>query len=215
MRSLMLITFMMVFILVGCEQDRISVSGDKNLNDKWQIVKSELHRLNPNWEGQYELETRITRDAMELKLDISNKEVSREDGVTTTQRHTANLSDISPLSKLKSLKKLVLAGTQVADITPLKNLKLAYLDISGTNVKDITPLRDMPLRKLYLSRTPVNDISVLSSLSELNRLLLDRTEVNSLMALKGKHLIFLDISGTPASNRPLPSDLEVKHLINK
>ena len=224
---LMKICFIILFSVVigfGCNEThdpdgdgehKKSIIGDKALQEKWNIVKSKLHSLNPEWSGQYELESRTTGDGAELKLDLSNKDIERENNVVGITHYPCNLKDISPLSNLTSLRKLVLAETKVQDISPLSKLKLEYLNLCGTNVQNLEPLRGMPLRRLYLSRTPVNDISALSNSQELNRLLVDNTKVESLSALKGIQLIFLDISGTPASKDPLPDDLEVKHLINR
>lgn len=203
MRAWVLITAAIFF---GCSPDRAN---------EWEIVLSELKSLNPDWNGQYEIQMRIGSSERELKLDLSNKEVTREGGVLTVQRYSAKIKDISPLSKLRSLRELVLAATQVDDIGVLKGLNLEYLDISGTNVKNIESLRGMPLHTLIISRTPVHDISVLSTVPDLDRLIMDGTKVNSLTALRGKRLEFLDISDTPVASNTLPDDVMVEYLINR
>ena len=60
-----------------------------------------------------------------------------------------DVTDISPLAKLKKLEWLSLHDTQVGDFTPLgelKNLKVIYL--GDTEITDLTPLMKLPKLKL-------------------------------------------------------------------
>ena len=52
------------------------------------------------------------------------------------------LSDLSPLSNLKSLISLTISNSKICDLTPLINLhKLEELNISNTQVSDLRPLK--------------------------------------------------------------------------
>ena len=68
------------------------------------------------------------------------------------------VSDISYLKELKNLKTLYLAETQVSDISYLKELKnLNRLSLFNTQVSDINFLKDLKnLRTLSLRNTQVN-----------------------------------------------------------
>ncbi|MBI3409035.1 MAG: protein kinase [Planctomycetes bacterium] len=46
--------------------------------------------------------------------------------------------------------KLDLSSTQIRDLSPIKEMKLAILDLRGAPVEDLTPLADMPLTWLNL-----------------------------------------------------------------
>jgi Leucine-rich repeat (LRR) protein len=61
----------------------------------------------------------------------------------------------APISMLR------IGGTQVTDLSPLRDMSLTHLAIYNTQVADIGPLQGMPLVQLHASSTPVKDISVL------------------------------------------------------
>jgi len=55
-------------------------------------------------------------------------------------------------------------GTQVADLSPLRDMKLMVLNCHGTHVTDLAPLRDMPLLALFCGTTHVTDLSPLKDM---------------------------------------------------
>jgi hypothetical protein len=73
-----------------------------------------------------------------------------------------DLSDLSPLTGIKTLERLVIWGCAVADLEPLRGLPLEFLDCCGTNtpLTDIGPLEGMPLVTLWLP-PGVSDLSPL------------------------------------------------------
>ncbi len=60
------------------------------------------------------------------------------------------VSDLSPITSLKTLKTLCLDGMPATDLTPLRGLRLKTLSIKGTPVADLTPIKEMPLQSLRL-----------------------------------------------------------------
>lgn len=106
------------------------------------------------------------------------------------------------LNQFENLKELHLSGTEVSEISPLKDLtNLTYLDLSGTQVSEISPLKDLKsLEKLNLSGTKVSDINVLKDLKSLKELHLSGTKVSDTSPLKDlTGLTCLDLSGTQVS----------------
>ncbi|MBI5395746.1 MAG: SUMF1/EgtB/PvdO family nonheme iron enzyme [Verrucomicrobia bacterium] len=85
--------------------------------------------------------------------------------VTELTFSTAEVGDISPLKALKDLQSLTIGGTAqkraLADLSPLKGLKLTKLAIHSTAVSDLTPLAGMPLASLQMSNTRVTDLAPL------------------------------------------------------
>jgi len=79
------------------------------------------------------------------------------------------VSDLTPLSSLKRLSALRLAGTNATDIRPLGPLEsLSALDLSNTRVTDLSPLGNLRnLSELNISDTPVTDLGPLSKLRNL------------------------------------------------
>ena len=61
------------------------------------------------------------------------------------------------------LERLELAGVNISDLGPLRNMPLKHLDISGTGVKNIHVLRGMPLRFLNIQRSAIKDLSPLQN----------------------------------------------------
>lgn len=110
-----------------------------------------------------------------------------------------DLSDLTNLSGLVSLKHLNLQGTGIMDISPLSGLvNLQKLNLHGTRVMDISPLSDLVnLQQLTLTQTNVTDISSLSGLVNLEKLNLRITNVSDLSPLNGlKKLIKVDATKT-------------------
>ncbi len=70
------------------------------------------------------------------------------------------------------LRRLRLDGTSVSDLTPLSELRsLQTLNLSGTSVSDLTPLSRLGgLQELYLVETPVSDLMPLAGLAQLGLL---------------------------------------------
>lgn len=161
--------------------------------------------------------------------DVWFKEVSVENwsglGALSTLRGLgivhSNLSDITFVNELVALDSLVLNGTAVRDLGPLRSLthlrllelndspvsdltplgqlaNLQWLDLSRTCVSDLRPLRKLKhLEVLLLSETCVRDIFPLASLQSLHQVDLSHTKVNDISALaKQRYLYNLSICGT-------------------
>jgi formylglycine-generating enzyme required for sulfatase activity len=121
-----------------------------------------------------------------------------EDGVVTQLRfQSTKVTDISPLRALTGLRSLscYAVGNQgpLADLSPLKDLKLNALHCGNTKVSDLSLLKDMKLTNLDCSGTNVSDLSPLKEM-KLTYLNCGGTKVTDLSPLKGMPLksIFCD-----------------------
>jgi hypothetical protein len=113
-----------------------------------------------------------------------------------------DISDLTPLSRCKNVKTLLLDNTPVKDLTPLQGLReLETLWLDGTQVKDVTPLADMKqLNWLILCGTQVEDLTPLAGLESLETLFLSRTPINDLLPLHNlKNLRHLELQTTPVT----------------
>jgi len=115
----------------------------------------------------------------------------------------AQVSDLSPLAKMKSVSFLNLDNTQVSDLSPLaefKNLEALWLD--KTQVTDLSPLTELKsLESLSLNRTQVSDLSPLAELKNLVYLFLNNTQVSDLSPLAElKNLKTLTLYDTQVSD---------------
>lgn len=105
------------------------------------------------------------------------------------------VSDIEPLRALKGLKVLSCAGSspgrsKLADLTPLRDLPLEFLNVESTRVLDLAPLKKMPLTKLLCNNTQVADLT----------------------PLKGLPLVGLECAGTPVTDLSPVQGLPLKWL---
>jgi Leucine-rich repeat (LRR) protein len=126
------------------------------------------------------------------------------------------ISDVSSLRNLTQLIRLDLDNTSVTDISPLSGLaQLKTLYLSGTQVTDLSVLNQLAqLTYLYLSETQVTNLSVLSDLTQLTYLYLSETQVTDLSVLSGlTQLTVLDLSGTQVTDLSVLSGLtQLTHL---
>ena len=94
------------------------------------------------------------------------------------------ISDISPLKKITSLRKLWISSTEVHDLSPLKGMKLRYLDASKTPISDLMPLKGMRFDAgLSFGRCP---------------------KLKTLEPLRGMHIYTLYVGEDFGAKTPLP-----------
>ena len=68
------------------------------------------------------------------------------------------VADLTPLKNMK-LKELQCEGTPVSDLSPLKNMKLTHFNCNGAPVSDLSPLKGMQLTVLSCYGPKVPDLS--------------------------------------------------------
>ncbi len=149
-------------------------------------VFKELKRRNPRFDGKW------------WKSNIEN-------GVLTSlQFCTDNVTDITPVKRLPQLRTLHLHGDlgngSLADLSPLRGMKLTSLEIPLNQVVDLSPLRGMPLKNLHLMGCPVSDLTPLEGMP-LRALEISRRDHQvDLAPLAGMPLEFLCLDWTPVSD---------------
>jgi hypothetical protein len=80
------------------------------------------------------------------------------------------VTDLSPVRALAGLRELSCGGTagsrrgKLADLSPLRGLKLSALSCNDTQVEYLGPLAGMPLERLDIARVPVRDLSPLKGM---------------------------------------------------
>jgi hypothetical protein len=102
-------------------------------------------------------------------------------------RNNSRISDLSPVTMIRGLRKLIIAGTSVNNLQPLTQLKeLEELQCSQSPVGDLTMLSELKkLKVLSIENTPVEDIEPLAALSQLVSLNCSGTQIKSLNPLEG------------------------------
>jgi serine/threonine protein kinase len=148
----------------------------------------------------------VSKKLVELNPGFDGKVTPTIEGgvVTGLNFLTDNVTDISPVRALVGLKGLVCGGSEpgkgkLADLMPLKGVRLADLSFFNTQVGDISPLRGMPFTKLYCNATPVADLSPLQGMP-LTELGCNTTNVSDLSPLQGMKLTSLTCNLTRVSD---------------
>jgi tRNA A-37 threonylcarbamoyl transferase component Bud32 len=157
----------------------------------------------------------VVKKLQELNPGFDGKETHEIAAGTVTELRliSDNLADISPVRALEHLKVLACPGTldkrKLADLSPLRGLKLTFLNCSFSKVSDLSPLAGMPLVELWCNFTPVSNLSPLREMP-LTRLHMIGTPVSDLSPLKGMPLLVLQCNETKVSDL---SPLEGMHLV--
>ena len=148
----------------------------------------------------------VSKKLQEMNAGFDGKETHTiKNGVVTEFTFiTDRVSDISPVRALAGLKSLNCTGSDVgrgilADLSPLKGMRLTNLQCYSNQIKDLSPLRDMLLTHFTCSYSPVSDITPLIGMP-LSSLNLGRTSVSDLSPLRGCPLVELNIAATPVSS---------------
>jgi len=137
--------------------------------------------------------------------------------VTELEILTDHVTDLSPLRALSGLLKLNCSGTSgkgpLADLAPLKGLKLTSLTCSSTQVEDLGPLREMKLTSLRCPYTKVSNLAPLKNMP-LTTLICHDTQVTDLTPLKALPLRILWCDFKPERDAGLLRSLKTLIQIN-
>jgi len=109
------------------------------------------------------------------------------------------ISDLSPLKDMPLLSGLNAYGTPIYDLSPLSGIPLTTLDVGLTSVTDLSPLIGMPLEQLWIASTQVTDLLPLTKMP-LKQVSLVETYVSDLSPLKDLPLERLGLDFTPHWN---------------
>jgi serine/threonine protein kinase/Leucine-rich repeat (LRR) protein len=166
--------------------------------------------LTPRIEGNVVTELRfLSHDVVDLTPLRALPELRRLECAGTPVKK-GSLADLAPLKDLK-LTELNCRDTNVSDLAPLKGLKLTYLDVSNTDVSDLEPLKGAPLLVLFAGCTKIVDLTPLRDM-KLTILHCYRTPVTDLAPLKDVRLTALDIHGTQIADLAPLKDMKLVEL---
>jgi Leucine-rich repeat (LRR) protein len=111
----------------------------------------------------------------------------------------AGLADLGPLRGLK-LKRLLIDRSAVKDLTPLAGMPLEHLNVRVAPVSDLSPLRGMPLKDLDCGGCQITTFEPLSAL-KLERLVADKLgKLTHLKGLEQHPLVELHLTGSPVAD---------------
>lgn len=133
-----------------------------------------------------------------ISLDLSNQNIDDISALyimplSALSLENTKVSNLSPLSQCKLLKKLNINETLVCDLSPLANLKIEELFVNKTSVSTLAPLKNMKLTTLSICNTPINDISTIDT-AILEKLYLDGSDVTNLVSLTPENMLCFTFS---------------------
>ncbi len=128
-----------------------------------------------------------------------------------------SIRDLTPITELRSLIHLDLAGTVFNDLLPLRYAgSLLSLDISDTEVYELSFLHYLKdLSFLNTNRCRNLDKTFLKLIPDIQRLELSGTTISDFSMVSSlRQLRFLDLSNTPLADGEIFSDLELLQYLN-
>jgi WD40 repeat protein len=182
-------------------------------------VSDRLRELNPGFDGQVRYQVEGTQV---VRVDFgtnSVKEISPLRALPGLRglgcpgnwwSRNGQVADLTPLKGMK-LTNLYCQDTQVADLSPLQGMPLTSLNCGLTKVSDLSPLKGMPLTDLTIFVTPVSDLSPLQGM-KLEKLNCYATQVADLSPLKGMKLTFLYCHGSKVTDLSPLKDMPLTEI---
>ena len=164
------------------EQEVAKLPAQEQIN----AVVKKLQELNPGFDGK------VSGRGTNLSPKI-------EQGVVTEFGFLIdNVQDISPVRALKGLKALYCALDEpyrgkLSDLSPLRGMRLGFLNCSHSQVSDLSPLAGMPLWDLAFNDSFVTDLSVVRGMP-LELLFCDDTEITDFSPVEGMRLTNLNFT---------------------
>jgi Leucine-rich repeat (LRR) protein len=187
--------------LSGTTSDRKQINNTKpryieiNYDPKVQDLKivsiytnefNEKAALTNWWKGlSYEWQS-IFKKKLNLLDSVSLSDIKRVTSIDQLDLGgNEYIRSIEPLAQLMSLKSINLAGTDVVDLTAIRNLtELTGLNVSNTKITDLSFLKySSKLENLNISQTEVSDISVVEKMPDLKILSVAGTRVSDFSPL--------------------------------
>jgi serine/threonine protein kinase len=172
-----------------------------------RAVAAKLKDLNPGFDGQV---THTIEGGVVTHFAFLTDHVTRITSLRALTSLTTldcpgstwdkgQLADLSPLRGMR-LTHLNCWANKVADLSPLAGMKLTFLDCSNTAVTTLEPLRGMALEDLNCRQSwGIQSLAPLQGMP-LKRLDCSRTGVSDLAPLRGMKLNFLALTTTQVAD---------------
>ena len=87
-------------------------------------------------------------------------------------RCSSNALTLLPQIDWANVKEVILQGTNVRDLAPLRGLPLRLLLVNRSPVTSLEPIRGMPLWKIHFGNTPITDVTPLLDCPTLEQVIL-------------------------------------------
>jgi serine/threonine protein kinase/Leucine-rich repeat (LRR) protein len=122
------------------------------------------------------------------------------------------VEDLTPLNRIRTVKRLSLSDTKVSDLSPLRGLPLQWLDVNSTKVTDLGPLKGMPLEHLEITGDRITSLSALTGM-RLKQFSAALVPVSDFTPLAGMPLTQLNLQGTTVQDLGFIRGMPLEHLM--
>ena len=158
---------------------RAAIAESLGKNPNAPITVQEMERLGPDLDAR----NRSIRDLTGLQFATNLNRLY----LGTPRRWGNQISDLSPLAGLTSLRRLSLWGNPVSNLSPLRGLKnLTILEFGHSQVSDLSPIAGLiNLKYLDFNTANVSDLSPIAGLINLKTLYFPNNNVSDLSAIAG------------------------------
>jgi formylglycine-generating enzyme required for sulfatase activity/serine/threonine protein kinase len=138
------------------------------------------------------------------------------DVVTGLHVQSDDVIDLAPLRALKGLKSLTCYGwtqdNRLADLSPLRGLRLTEFRLGWSRVTDLTPIHDMPLTTLECNSGELTDLTPIHAM-HLKWFKCGAAKLSDLTPLRELHLQYLDCSSSKVADLAPLRGMALKHLV--
>lgn len=191
-----------------------------------EAVSQKLIELNPGFDGKMggEASGRYTpkiENGIVTELQVFTKEVADISPVRALSglkylmcsgNDGGILTDLSPLQGMQLTRFFLGYNGKLTDISFLKDMPLANLDLAVTGVTDLTPLKGMALTFLRIEGTAVVDLSPLKGMNLKGLSLWDCRQISDLSPLKDMKLEELEYGHSKVSDMSVLAGMPLKRL---
>ncbi|RUR62808.1 leucine-rich repeat domain-containing protein [Bacillus sp. VKPM B-3276] len=128
-----------------------------------------------------------------------------------------SIESIHPIGQLENINMLFLRDNKISDLTPLSKMKkIKTLDLIGNNIKDIQPLFTLStMKQLYLANNQISDLNGIDRLNNVELLWIGNNKINNVESIsKMSNLIELEIADSEIKDISPLSQLGILQVLN-
>jgi hypothetical protein len=162
------------------------------------LVVYKTNSLEQWWSGLPDAWKEVFQTQVPIRAQSRSEDLHRLIELETIHFKDAPVNELTSLSPFIRIKELDFSGTGISDVSPLTVIKsLKSLHATNSPIRELAPLASITtLEDLDISNTPVEDLKPIRVLESLKVLNCSGTQVSSLTPLEQLFLESIDFSNT-------------------
>lgn len=155
----------------------------------------------------------VGNTVLEAEDDLQVRQFEYINGIAVEEQDNGGISDLTDLSYMKNLSRLVLCSQEIEDLSALEKLPLESLWLTNNEIIDFSSLVELPrLEEAYLGDNPCVDMEPLKECIRMKKLNIDTMEVRNLDFLETLELERLSLLDTRIASGGLTKLLTQEEL---